>query len=870
MTKALNGEEDRKGMGGLSDEDLKIARKISAHMDQTTFIRLKELFSNNLSINQEELSLEEFKKLVPAKKMFFVKRIFNIFDTDRNGRISIIEFFKTIISFESDDADTKIAFLFKVFDTDDDGYLQDYDLRAVIEACIQENGMKFNETELEKLSNAIFQDGRKEGFDHLTLEDFKNQLSRREGLVENLSSMIVGWMVPKEKEKEKSDETMIVEELYTENMSFLDTFASSKTLWINFIILVNLAIFGDRIYYFRHFYMADMRSYNPMYQLSRAFGKALLWNSVLILVLVCRKSITALGRYGFAKILPLEINIYLHKIVGILIFCLAFLHSLMHCINFYMNIQPDPIKLVQLSYKYWKELYGPGLNSTGYSLPPGCYLVDATNISYVKFCPPGSLDLPDNINLDVVYNNGDFMCQACPPPAQPWTYAEFMLTSRPTLFGSIGGIANPTGLALMFIMFIMFICSLPFIRRTGHFEVFYYTHLLYWLYFALLLFHAPKAWMWIGVFLAIWLAEQVFRLLAYMTMQNKTVISAGVLLPSNTTGLIIKRPSNFTFKAGDYIFVNVPEIASGEWHPFTISSAPEVKGHLTLHIRAVGEWTKKLRNYFVKECERQKSLKRKDDKEKKQQWMSEIKTTAVEASCTVNFDDSEDVEEVVVEKKSSVIKKNSEETLLRKPIQIFIDGPFGSPSANYFRAEHAVFIGTGIGITPFASILQSIMHRQEELNHTCPKCEHNFTKGQVSMGRLNKVDFFWINRDQTSFEWFIDLMSQLEAEQASHAHIQRFLDINMYFTAALKRTDMKAVVLQLALDMLYEKEHRDLLTGLRSRTHMGRPDWDRVFSKIRAEKKGKVTVFYCGNPALARTLRFKCQEFGFKFSKEVF
>ena len=45
------------------------------------------------------------------------------------------------------------------------------------------------------------------------------------------------------------------------------------------------------------------------------------------------------------------------------------------------------------------------------------------------------------------------------------------------------------------------------------------------------------------------------------------------------------------------------------------------------------------------------------------------------------------------------------------PLEIYIDGPFGSPSSNIYRAEHAVLIGTGIGITPFASILQSIMHR---------------------------------------------------------------------------------------------------------------------------------------------------------------
>ena len=43
-----------------------------------------------------------------------------------------------------------------------------------------------------------------------------------------------------------------------------------------------------------------------------------------------------------------------------------------------------------------------------------------------------------------------------------------------------------------------------------------------------------------------------------------------------------------------------------------------------------------------------------------------------------------------------------------------VDGPFGSPSSNIYRAEHAVLVGTGIGVTPFASILQSIAFRWGE------------------------------------------------------------------------------------------------------------------------------------------------------------
>ena len=45
----------------------------------------------------------------------------------------------------------------------------------------------------------------------------------------------------------------------------------------------------------------------------------------------------------------------------------------------------------------------------------------------------------------------------------------------------------------------------------------------------------------------------------------------------------------------------MPSIANFEWHPFTISSAPEQSDTLSLHIRAVGQWTNSLYEYFERE-----------------------------------------------------------------------------------------------------------------------------------------------------------------------------------------------------------------------------------------------------------------------------
>ena len=49
--------------------------------------------------------------------------------------------------------------------------------------------------------------------------------------------------------------------------------------------------------------------------------------------------------------------------------------------------------------------------------------------------------------------------------------------------------------------------------------------------------------------------------------------------------------------------------------------------------------------------------------------------------------------------------------------------------------------------------------------------------------------------------------------------MERFLEIHMYITAALEKTDMRAVGLQLAMDLLYEKV--GYLAYFRTHRHFG-------------------------------------------------
>uniref|UniRef100_A0A4W4FFQ9 NADPH oxidase, EF-hand calcium binding domain 5 n=1 Tax=Electrophorus electricus TaxID=8005 RepID=A0A4W4FFQ9_ELEEL len=414
---------------------------------------------------------------------------------------------------------------------------------------------------------------------------------------------------------------------------------------------------------------------------------------------------------------------------------------------------------------------------------------------------------------------------------------EYLLTTRPGI-GWIYGTASITGVVLQVLICLMVVCSSTFVRRSGHFEVFYWTHLSYVWVWILLIVHCANFWKWFVVPGIVFIVEKLVGI-AVSRMSGQYIIEVN-LLPSKVTHLVIKRPPFFHFKPGDFIYINIPVIAKYEWHPFTISSAPEQQDIMWLHVRSMGQWTNRLYEYF----------------------QSESQTTSTKRLTASLRNRHHQTQTLVTTHPSNHRFCN---------IKCYVDGPYGTPTRQIFASEHAVLIGAGIGITPFASILQSIIYRMRKQN--CPNCSYSWCATiKDSEMNLRKVDFIWINRDQKSFEWFVSLLTKLEMDQADEEPEGRFLEMHMYMTSALSKNDMKAIGLQMALDLLAKKEKRDSITGLRTRTQPGRPEWRKVRGRmpVSEEKKGKVHVFYCGSPALAKVIKAHCEQFGFSFYKENF
>ncbi|NXD86403.1 NOX5 oxidase, partial [Halcyon senegalensis] len=374
--------------------------------------------------------------------------------------------------------------------------------------------------------------------------------------------------------------------------------------------------------------------------------------------------------------------------------------------------------------------------------------------------------------------------------------AEYLLSPRAGV-GGPGGTASQTGLALQVLLGAMLAFSSPCVRRSGHFEVFYWTHLSYISVWILLLLHGPHFWKWFAVPGCLFVLEKVVGM-AGRRAGGLRIVEVN-LLPSKVTHLVIERPQSFHYEPGDYIYLNIPAIATYEWHPFTISSAPEQQGdHHPLLI--------------------------------------------------LHYWDGLNHQDVVLHPWDRVFRPKNPIRVAGSPLRVmqggghahgggnvcsgtpcYIDGPYGTPTRRIFTSEHAVLIGAGIGITPFASILQSIMYRYRRRQPSCPSCHHSWCEDlRDKEMTLRKVDFIWINRDQKNFEWFVSLLTKLEMEQAEQEPGGRFLEMHMYMTSALSKNDVKAIGLQMALDLLAAKEQKDSITGLRTRTQPGRPDWNKV------------------------------------------
>ncbi|XP_035559646.1 NADPH oxidase 4 isoform X1 [Canis lupus baileyi] len=297
----------------------------------------------------------------------------------------------------------------------------------------------------------------------------------------------------------------------------------------------------------------------------------------------------------------------------------------------------------------------------------------------------------------------------------------------------------------------------------------------------------PQTWLWISGPLCLYCAERLYRCIR----SNKPVTIISVISHPSDVMEIRMIKENFKARPGQYIILHCPSVSALENHPFTLTMCPtETKATFGVHLKIVGDWTERFRDLLLPPSNQ----------------------------------DSEIL---------PVIQS-------RKYPKLYIDGPFGSPFEESLNYEVSLCVAGGIGVTPFASILNTLLDDWKPY-------------------KLRRLYFIWVCRDIQSFRWFADLLCVLH-NKFWQENRPDYVNIQLY----LSQTD--------GIQKIIGEKYQ----ALNSRLFIGRPRWKLLFDEIAKCNRGKtVGVFCCGPNSISKTLHKlsnRNNSYGtrFEYNKESF
>ncbi|XP_062003046.1 respiratory burst oxidase homolog protein B-like [Rosa rugosa] len=415
----------------------------------------------------------------------------------------------------------------------------------------------------------------------------------------------------------------------------------------------------------------------------------------------------------------------------------------------------------------------------------------------------------------------------------------------------VKGTEGWTGVVMVALMLVAYTLAQPWFRRnrlrnlpktlkkvTG-FNAFWYSHHLFIIVYILLIIHGyflylskdwdkKTTWMYLAFPVIMYACERLLR--AFRSGYESVKILKVTVYPGNVLALHMSKPQGLKYTSGQYIYINCSAISSFQWHPFSITSAPG-DDYLSVHIRTLGDWTSQLKYIFSQVCER----------------------PPLELSGLLRADTEQpDIQ-------------------LRMP-RLLIDGPYGAPAQDYKNYEVLLLVGLGIGATPLISILKDVLNnikRQKELE--AQMLVESGVKRKSTFA-TKRAYFYWITREQGSFEWFRGVMNVVAEND-----LDGVIELHNYCTSVYEEGDARSALITMLQSINHAKNGVDVVSGTRVKTHFARPKWRKVFKHVAVKHPDqKVGVFYCGAHGLVGELKRLAKDFSrktetkFDFHKENF
>jgi len=845
---------------------LEAPTEMSRRISSKTGADLEKIFKDNAT--DGKMSEAQFVEAFPdGVENEISRRLFRaLLNPSKNGssdKMTLSEFVDGAEMFVDLDGNDRIDYVLKLFDVDGDGVISVDELMPLFEHAFSASKLKVDKDEIEEGLRLVCAEGdltnaTKVGYH---LEDL------RAGVGSTLSTFAESVLDlkkynerkakksaprgPAKKKKADDDDS----EGWCSWASRMWRFHKIEVCWAIFYIIINILAFALKWYVYTVYEI-----HRPIFEMTgfgictaRAFGQVASMNGLFLFWTMCRKLIAKtrmLCTYKNTPILPFNSSITLHKLAGHIMMLSGFGHVCGHLYNFsvYSSLPPE-------RHNEW--FTGP------FSARNNAWFFDSDEVNPLYMLDPITNSQRKNESLWNDIRMGD---------VNPgW-----------------GTVAGTTVGATGHIMLVCMIIAYPLtFTRKKHFNFFWFSHHLFGIWVVAFMIHGLQSWLEPAQAIFFTLPGVVFYLLERCERVLPNFVESRVLgleVSEGTTIVHAKKPDGFTYtSAGCYAMINIPSISKLEWHPFTISSSPK-DTVLRFHIRAAGDWTKKLHELAK---ENKTNLQRMEsDSEgvggRKKTMFGTVSMYDLMANTSVSptpkFGGNKGAVTLTIKggddeleaprlgetegfspSKMDLFKKEKEVAVspvaLNSALGAFkinIHGALGAPTQDYFKYDVIVLVGAGIGVTPMSAVLRSLLYEYRQVEDF--KAKHPGLNMQHTFA-VQSVQFHWTTRGQQSLKWFSTELNELSSLDEGSV-----LEVHHHLTSVKPSPSQKLVtILQ---EGVHKYSKRCMISGIMGKfaTHLGRPNWNGFFKPLAEKHPGKnIGVFYCGPPRLQMMLDKVCK-----------
>uniref|UniRef100_A0A7N4PVB5 NAD(P)H oxidase (H2O2-forming) n=1 Tax=Sarcophilus harrisii TaxID=9305 RepID=A0A7N4PVB5_SARHA len=585
-----------------------VTRQRRSHILETFF---RHLFSQVLDINQAdagnlpldssqkvrealacELSRAEFADSLGLKpQAMFVESMFSLADKDGNGYLSFREFLDILVVFMKGSPEEKSRLMFRMYDFDGNGLISKEEFIRMIRSFIEISNNCLSKTQLTEVVESMFRESGFQDKEELTWEDFHFMLRDHDSELRFTQLCIKGVEVPE-----------VIKEL-CRRVSFI-----SQDNICNLVDETPVQIFK-----------CPVNTTDPPQEVRKRFGKKMTSFQPRPFTEAHREKLQRSRWHQTIQQFKRFIENYRRHIACAAIFYIIAGGLFLERVYFYA-FAAHHMSITDTSQVGIILSRGTAASISfmfSYILLTMCrnlitFLRETFLNHYVPF--DAAVDFhriiaATAIVLTVLHAMGHVVniymfsisplsVLSCLFPGLFWDDgSELPQKFYWWFFQTVPGL---TGVVMLMVLAIMYVFASHHFRRRS-FRGFWLTHHLYILLYILLIIHGSFALIQLPRFHLFFLVPALIyggdKLVSLSRKKVEISVVKAELLPSGVTHLKFQRPQGFEYKSGQWVRIACLALGTTEYHPFTLTSAPH-EDTLSLHIRAVGPWTTRLREIY--------------------------------------------------------------------------------------------------------------------------------------------------------------------------------------------------------------------------------------------------------------------------------